>query len=121
MIEFEFEGKKYVFEGEYHKPTHNEAFLSDKGEVWVNDGPHLWPNERAIVKLASIPQPKTVEFGGIVWRLGETRCVVRGDWYYVPDEQYVLHWGYPYTSLYEFVVAYPVGIAQEVLADDLPF
>ena len=119
MIEFEFEGNKYEFRGEYRKPEQGELFLSDRGVVLNNNVGGIWPAERAIVKLAPIPSPKTVEIGGIMWGIGETRRAEPGEWYlYMTSVQ---RWDDTHPTSGIYTVVYPICVVKEVTAYDPPF
>ena len=81
MIEFESEGKKYVFRGEYRRPVRGEYFLSDWGSV-RQCNPKVWDTVRAVVLPALEPTLEQLELGGIVFeKTGEYRAPKEGEWF----------------------------------------
>ena len=75
-MQFEYEGKKYEFRGEYRKPKQDESFLADNGSVFTCRT-NEWAGVRAIVH----PVPKRHTFGGVVFEeTGERRPPGKGEW-----------------------------------------
>jgi len=89
-IEFEFDGKKYRFMGEYRYPKNGECFLSGTGKILKDgEGPNNAQGARAIVEEVKVQH----EFGGIVFEeTGEERTLTYNEWgVYTPTGEIYNH------------------------------